>query len=417
MPLHAQWRKIADFPYPWGLDTLQEVVQVVYFLDLPGPPRIGFVGTTAAVYKTIDGGLSFTKVYDFGHYSMFGITDICFKDSLVGWFTLYDGSGSIADTACYRTTDGGSTWRPIEIRGCINGGNALSYNKLKGYLLLGFVDSVGLLSVDDGNHWKAVTTEGMGSVSFFNDSVEIAAGYTNNDSALWLAYVTINGGMNWDSVSVPSQNNFSKPLAIPGSSTCFVADGGRIIIRRSDDYGRTWRVLKDFGPPQDTTKPEHRIAPSGDGMIGGDLSRLYILTDSGMLVSMDQGVTWKLEKGSPAYASFTGNQIFYCAKGITIAGSTRDDLALFSGGGLWEEIWPQSGVSEEEPSSSGLRVFPNPAMGNISIESASGAVTIFDPLGRSYPLVVKGASFDVSSLAPGVYFVSDGHSRAKFVKE
>lgn len=77
------------------------------------------------------------------------------------------------------------------------------------------------------------------------------------------------------------------------------------------------------------------------------------------------------------------------------------------------------------------RIVPNPAQNEITIicggkDATTHAFTISDPLGRSYslpttpnPLLEKeGAiTFDISSLPSGVYFVSDGVSGAKFIKE
>jgi hypothetical protein len=56
-------------------------------------------------------------------------------------------------------------------------------------------------------------------------------------------------------------------------------------------------------------------------------------------------------------------------------------------------------------------------MNSITIASSAGPFSIFDPLGRSYEVKQTGNTLEVSSLPPGVYFVSDGHSRVKFVKE
>jgi photosystem II stability/assembly factor-like uncharacterized protein len=65
---------------------------------------------------------------------------------------------------------------------------------------------------------------------------------------------------------------------------------------------------------------------------------------------------------------------------------------------------------------------PNPAGSTIVIKlsastSAPIAYTLSDALGRSYAVPQSGNTLDVSSLPTGVYFVSDGVSRVKFVKE
>ena len=62
-------------------------------------------------------------------------------------------------------------------------------------------------------------------------------------------------------------------------------------------------------------------------------------------------------------------------------------------------------------------IVPNPATNEITIIGGSGLFTIFDPLGRSYSVPQNGNELDISSLPSGFYFVSDGISGAKFVKE
>jgi hypothetical protein len=62
-------------------------------------------------------------------------------------------------------------------------------------------------------------------------------------------------------------------------------------------------------------------------------------------------------------------------------------------------------------------IVPNPARNTITITPSIGPFSILDPLGRSYEVKQAGDVLDISSLPSGVYFVSNGVSRAKFVKE
>jgi Secretion system C-terminal sorting domain len=406
----AQWRKITDFQGWDDGSTVGEYITCVYFYDSLAPPKIGFVGTASELHKTIDGGKSWISVWDSGvtGYNYY-VTDICFKDSVIGWFTVVGGTD-----ACYRTSDAGETWSELNVPLSTVGADAVHYCSATNRLFLSVLDTGMMVSTDLGDTWNQATTWYTGGFSFSSDSNGIVAAYLPSDSNQGL-YRTSDGGVTWNEVVAPLYAE--QPLAIPGTPICFESDLGDIIIRRSDDYGQTWRVVKDFGPVQDSQFNE--IAPYGTGIIRGDLSRLFIQTDSGMYVSIDSGVTWKFD-GGPTYITNFSNDRFYSANGVTFAGKTYADGGD-EDGGLWEEIWPQSGVAEPEPSASTLRVFPNPASGNLQIMGGeAGSVHLFDLLGRermSGSTEGTNTTLDVSSLPPGMYFVSDGHSEIKLLKE
>src|ERR1035441_6760288 len=79
----AQWRLIS---------TARFAFNSVYFLDLPGPPLIGFTGGYSQLLRTTDGGNSW-KTIDSAFQGGTNITvdssglivDFAFKDSLTGW--------------------------------------------------------------------------------------------------------------------------------------------------------------------------------------------------------------------------------------------------------------------------------------------------------------------------------------------
>ncbi len=78
---------------------------------------------------------------------------------------------------------------------------------------------------------------------------------------------------------------------------------------------------------------------------------------------------------------------------------------------------PSSNVSTVPITESDLSVFPNPAKDFISTSSTEDNLLILDQLGRSYTVYRIENTFDISSLPSGIYFISDGTSKAKFVKE
>ncbi len=277
-------------------------------------------------------------------------------------------------------------------------------------------------STDLGDTWRVISPIEVGGFSFSNDSTGIATGFINSSIGI---IRTTNGGLTWSMLDTIG-NCGDQPLTIPSTPICFEADRDRIIIRRSDDYGQTWRIIKDFGPNEDSNFNES--GPVGSGVVRGDTSRLYIQSDSGMYLSTDQGITWKAD-GGPNTEEI---EKFYSANSVTVTGETYANGAVRDGG-LWEEILPQSGVAESATANSNnaLSVFPNPATSSITIQSANGPVSILDPLGRNYttpqptppiesragPWKGGGVSIDISMLPSGVYFVTDGYSRSKFVKE
>ncbi len=122
---YAQWRKLANFAPSNPSNTIEQLaLQSIYFLDLPGPPRIGFVGLGvpdsddstgdgAQLWKTTDGGYNWRKVAPLTDRALlgYGVSDITFKDSLTGWFTL-DAPGSNFG-GVYKTTDAGETWTEL----------------------------------------------------------------------------------------------------------------------------------------------------------------------------------------------------------------------------------------------------------------------------------------------------------------
>ena len=54
--------------------------------------------------------------------------------------------------------------------------------------------------------------------------------------------------------------------------------------------------------------------------------------------------------------------------------------------------------------SNGIKIYPNPTLGNFTIEGAAGMVTIYDIYGRLV-LTANTNTLDISNAADGIYFV------------
>ena len=198
LPSNAQWSKIADFVGTDGSATTNELITCIYFLDHPGPPRIGFVGSESELHKTTDGGKTWYSVWNNGRsYSGYYVTGICFKDSLIGWFSISNNFGITGDQ-CYKTTDGGESWKQLNVPNeYYSDGDAIYYDSCSNRLFLS-LDKLIRISKDLGNSWSdslpyAATTFSFNSclygISVTNFFPDTTFGYIVTSNEIGRAHV------------------------------------------------------------------------------------------------------------------------------------------------------------------------------------------------------------------------------------
>jgi Secretion system C-terminal sorting domain len=187
---------------------------------------------------------------------------------------------------------------------------------------------------------------------------------------------------------------------------------------RSFDGGNHWEFIEDTftlflqSPVNNNTVIALERAPFGNWWGGA------------FALSTDVGSTWQTDTmefdttlGTPAIVNALaflsdGSMIGVFSRYITSAnGGSYDDQFIAKSDPLYSSVEPFA------PSAQQTILYPNPAINSLNVENADGTIAISDPLGRSYAVPRNGDALDISSLPSGVYFVSDGHSRAKFVKE
>lgn len=245
---------------------------------------------------------------------------------------------------------------------------------------------------------------------------------SSQDGSSWTKMNNGLSNLEIDALAVSGVNT-SSSVIFAGGQGYSLTNGSSVSggVFRSTDDGVSWvSVTNDLANTEVVTLcVVDTIGPSSlllAGMVGG------------VFLSTDSGGSWKdVSEGLPEKASM--GQFAVIGTNIFVAGDTSDNLGNV-GGSVWKrsilEMTGQSGVSEAQIRPAGMQLYPNPAASTLTIEGAAGTITICDPLGRSYigptilqPSPWKGAevSLDVSSLPAGVYFVSDGTNRSKFVKE
>ena len=179
--VQKEWQSLGTFPR--GVDC-------VYFLDLPGPPRIGFVGDSGNVFRTTDGGATWRAAQVTPGDSIIP-SDFTFENPDTGWFANFFGGGP----PVYETTDAGQSWTAIAAPA--PHATAIYYNRSNGLLFLSswdFLPAPGgvYVSSDGGRNW----------ITLFSGDSYNGFAFMNGDSGIVTerdigAYRTIDGGYSW----------------------------------------------------------------------------------------------------------------------------------------------------------------------------------------------------------------------------
>jgi len=388
----SQWRQIATFQCPIGPAISDLAISSIYFLDLPGHPRIGFIGITSRcssdtlasegseVWRTIDGGTSWNMIGGTNGRSLFGygVNDFVFKDSLIGWLASY----TYGVEACYKTIDGGLNWKLAV--GIMGRGLSLCYHKATNRL---FLSQEGgwqtLVSLDEGNTWQGLGFNSM-SCLFCSDSIGICTGTEPNSIGYSPNYITTDGGRSW----LPMDRSLMtrRPLAIMGTKTFFILDD-TCRLYRSDDAGRVWREVYHFP----VHFPFHDKYATTEELFG-DLTRMYAQTQDGVFESTDEGVSWESLCGPPDDLGGIGlRKGFYLKSNYIYAAEYHDPNHP-------ARLWVNKTVGEKTP-----RVILSSTTGSNHIAARAGsAVSLELRTPSAFP-----TGFEADSLSISVTFDSD----------
>jgi photosystem II stability/assembly factor-like uncharacterized protein len=274
-----------------------------------------------------------------------------------------------------------------------------------------------LSTIDSGKHWtQVVTPNGAAFHSYGNSMFRVFSPqstlFTTHDNwaTIDTSYISYNGPLNDPQVSAQifffcgadSVGFFG--IRWDSSHTNYSA-----MMGLSTNLGQSWSELplptnEELNPQLVSEFNQNPIVVAGVDSLGQ------------IVMSTDHGVTWQaetvpLENGRPYY------QILSIA--VTQSGRVLAAIIPDSGYGnvlAYLEQTPND-VKTVVTSPDIFTIFPNPATNEIQISSTDGNISILDPLGRIYSVTRNRDELDISALPSGVYFISDGHSRAKFVKE
>jgi photosystem II stability/assembly factor-like uncharacterized protein len=244
---------------------------------IPGDPATYyFGGTGGGVWKSTDGALTWTSVFDQEGTSAIGSLAVAPSDPNI----VYVGTGEACLRAnishgdgIYKTLDGGKTWKNLGLR-------------------------------DSRAIGKVIVNPRNPDIAFV-----AALGHPFGPNAERGIFRTVDGGKTWEKVLYKDDNTGGIDVAFDprNSNTLFAAlwevrrtpwslssGGPGSGLYRSNDGGGTWKRLDEKGLPKG---PYGRIGVS----VAANSDRVYALiqaNDGGLYRSDDGGDTWQLVNGS-----------------------------------------------------------------------------------------------------------------------
>ena len=362
----------------------------IFFTDT----STGYIASSKAIMKTIDGGETWNESFYGGFNSVF------FTDANTGF--AVGGYGKII-----KTIDGGELW--IE----------LSSGTTSTLISVYFTDSIAgfavgydfiLKTIDGGETWTSLSFENtimLSSVYFAN---------ANNGCVVGCGTIlkTIDGGINWANInlSIGKHEDFYS-VFFTDANTGYVVGGcsnqaglgcHEQIIMKTIDGGTTWLTLMN-NPGSPFKLVFFTDAKTGYVVGDGDWDKGTNYYKHIILKTIDGGTTWDtLSHRSPGGL----NSVFFTDANTGFAvGRNGTILKTTNGGGFPTAV---ENVSLE----STFTVYPNPATNKISIATQSNlqgetTICIFNMNGeilqqekfQSQSLI----EMDVSVLAKGIYLL------------
>ncbi len=384
----------------------------IYFVT---PARGWIVNGSGQIYRTLDGGVSWTRQFEKNtvHFRSIG-----FVDSLTGWAgNVGPGEFGATDTSTiYQTIDGGKTWAPVR-----------SYIGPKPRGLCGMhvlndsvVSAVGRVRgpaffVRTTNRGKTWTSKDMSQyaaglldVYFFNPDTGVTVGLTKapNDSSRGVVLLTVDGGKTWEKRITTSRiGEWCWKVSFPSRKVGYASlqrdTPSPVYFLKTVDGGKTWQE-KLFSSSHYYVQGIGFINEK-TGWLGGSSAAGYQTTDG--------GETWQ-----PAGFGSRLNRFRFL----------NDTLGYASGQRVYKYTVRRTGVAERAstvPENFALEQnFPNPFNPATAIrfslpKPTNVKITVYDLSGRhlddivnetreagTHTIIWDGADKEGRLLSAGVYF-------------
>ena len=320
---------------------------------------VGWVSTTAALYRTTDAGATWSIVSPQG-WSAATSTTSFFADSVTAYSFL---AGSPARIAA--THDGGETWVLADVQAgadsvapafsfqTATSGSVVFYGALKS-------DPVSIYSTTDGGTTWTGPRSGVGAIGSpgcghqgLTPLLALTNAKYDNKPFDNLLQLSSDGGATWVNRQLPV-STISPKNSLKWVEGLWSDGSGRVVmllsvegaeqLYTSGDDGRTWQLLQAFGQPAHAYLLPEFLSATAWVFVAEDASAVFSTVDGGATWRTTTGSTFKVRSasfGSPdlGWASVNCGGLSYTPDNPVCATSAKGTiLSTTDGGQTWAPI-------------------------------------------------------------------------------
>lgn len=309
--------------------------------------------------------------------------------------------------AIFSSSEGGGNPRfaAISVQGQFNWNTPLAMDKFNSNVLYTGTQRL-YRSVDKAQNWEAISPELVnpegprGNISYGTLTYIETSGHDEDviyigtdDGNVWRS---LDGGDSYDDISTGIPERWITSIAYDPwspSGVYLTVSGFRFgdskaQVFYSDDYGDTWSSLASELPD----------IPVNDIVIDDQLQGyIYLATDIGVYVSEDGGTSWSALGTDLPKLPFID---------LDYHSASRKIVAASYGRGMFSYNLPDLS-SNRNFSNLSYKIYPNPVIGKLFIESSSliKSVTVYNVNGQKLLSQSQTKSIDFSGFTEGIYYV------------
>ena len=295
------------------------------------------------IYKTTDGGLTWTQSLNWTYQQQRGIWEIIYNP--LNTNILYAASTE----GIYKTSDAGVTWNQVlNVQMAMD----LAIDRIDTNILycgVGNLNSVGkgiYKTTNSGTTWTQLTN-GLPSFATVTGRTIVSTYYSNPNIVMALVsdmfnavgvYISTNEGVTWTAGSNQDltqwQGWFAKGLLIHPNDSSQVLVGG-VEIHGSYDMGQNFLQLTDYwaSPPIYMHSDVHDIIVNPL-----DPQKVYIATDAGLYRSNDFGQTYTELVDGYVTSQFYYGSVSSTDSTVALAGAQDEYTNKYSGSQYWLSV-------------------------------------------------------------------------------